>query len=98
VHSGYYITVEAGIHNGVPLVANPFPVSWALESDDFEEGIWRFVDPVYDSSQTWMLFKFLEYRGRTAHSDSNYRILEVRHLVLVYVYTPSPTAENLIIG
>jgi len=31
--SGQYLTIEAGIYNGVPIVASPFPVSWVVQVD-----------------------------------------------------------------
>jgi len=31
--SGQYLTIEAGIYNGVPIVASPYPVSWAVQMD-----------------------------------------------------------------
>ena len=31
--SGQYLTIEVGIYNGVPIVASPYPVSWAVQKD-----------------------------------------------------------------
>lgn len=42
--NGSYMTVEAGIGNGVPIVGSPFPVSWELEADRSERGVWRQVE------------------------------------------------------
>ncbi|RDB22015.1 hypothetical protein Hypma_010814 [Hypsizygus marmoreus] len=45
LHGGTYLTVEDGIRDGVPIVASPYPASWALEADDFEQRIWRIAWP-----------------------------------------------------
>lgn len=31
--SGQYLTIEAGIYNGIPIVASPYPVSWTVQID-----------------------------------------------------------------
>lgn len=31
VSSGKYLTIEAGIYNGVPIAVSGFPVSWMIE-------------------------------------------------------------------
>ncbi|KAF8063232.1 hypothetical protein FPV67DRAFT_233952 [Lyophyllum atratum] len=45
LYTGDYITVEDEIYDGVSIVASPYPLSWALEADDFEQGIWRIAWP-----------------------------------------------------
>ncbi|GLB42712.1 putative ricin-type beta-trefoil [Lyophyllum shimeji] len=45
LYTGGYLTIEDGICNGTPIVASPYPVSWALEVDDLELGTWRIVWP-----------------------------------------------------
>lgn len=33
ISSGQYLTIEAGIYNGVPIVASSYPVSWVVQVD-----------------------------------------------------------------
>jgi hypothetical protein len=39
--NGHYLTIEDGLHDGVHIVGNPYPVSWALEAANVEQGMWR---------------------------------------------------------
>ncbi|KAF8879571.1 ricin B lectin domain-containing protein [Infundibulicybe gibba] len=42
---GQYLTVDGGINQGVAVIGSSYPVSWALEPDDFDEHIWRITWP-----------------------------------------------------
>lgn len=39
--NGAYITLDSGIFEGCSLVGTQYPVSWVIEPDDFEAGIYR---------------------------------------------------------
>ncbi len=43
VLNGAYITLDSGISEGATMIATPYPVSWAIEPEDFEAGIYRSV-------------------------------------------------------
>ncbi|KAF8968533.1 hypothetical protein BDZ97DRAFT_1915985 [Flammula alnicola] len=43
--NGAYITLESGIIEGATMIASAYPVSWAVEVDDFEAGIYRIRWP-----------------------------------------------------
>ncbi|KAF9002116.1 hypothetical protein BDQ17DRAFT_1357458 [Cyathus striatus] len=45
VYNDGYVTVDNSLQEGVSIVATPYPVSWELEGDDFELGIWRICWP-----------------------------------------------------
>jgi hypothetical protein len=40
MYNGHYLTIEDGIQQGTRIIASPYPVSWALEAVDLEQGIW----------------------------------------------------------
>jgi len=41
VYTGGYIALETGVIEGATLITTAFPMSWAVEADDFEAGMWR---------------------------------------------------------
>ncbi|KIM43918.1 carbohydrate-binding module family 13 protein [Hebeloma cylindrosporum] len=45
LYTGGYITLETGVVEGATLIATGFPMSWAVEADDFEAGVWRIRWP-----------------------------------------------------
>jgi hypothetical protein len=49
-YTGGYITLETGVIEGATLIATAFPMSWVVEADDFEAGVWRcasFIPNLY---------------------------------------------------
>jgi len=43
--NGNYLTIEDGLRDGVHIVTSPYPVSWALEAANLEQGMWRIGWP-----------------------------------------------------
>lgn len=46
LYNGAYITLESGIASGATIIGTPYPVSWAVEPDDWEAGIYRYCGTV----------------------------------------------------
>ncbi|KAH8111572.1 ricin B lectin domain-containing protein [Phellopilus nigrolimitatus] len=47
VHTGGYLTIEKGMGNGFPVVANNYPVSWVVEHDETKpnDEVYRILWP-----------------------------------------------------
>ncbi|KAF5319283.1 hypothetical protein D9619_008362 [Psilocybe cf. subviscida] len=46
IYNGSYVTLDSGIASGATLIGTPYPVSWAVEPDDWEAGIYRIRWPM----------------------------------------------------
>ncbi|KAJ3506077.1 hypothetical protein NLJ89_g7073 [Agrocybe chaxingu] len=91
LYNGAYITLGSGISEGGNLIATPYPVSWAIEADDFEAGVYRIRWP-----ESPFVFDYPGGTGYTIQLSDRYPFKPTRlwRLVPVKIDVPKMAAES----
>ncbi|CAA7264521.1 unnamed protein product [Cyclocybe aegerita] len=92
LYNGMYMTLGSGISEGGNMIAIPYPVSWAVEADDFEAGVYRIRWP-----ESPFVFDYPGGTGHTIQLSNRYPFKPTRlwRLVPVKIDIPQMTAESL---
>ncbi|PPQ90357.1 hypothetical protein CVT25_007759 [Psilocybe cyanescens] len=92
VLKGTYITLQTGAIEGASLIASPFPVSWELEADEYESGLWRIRWP-----RSNFVFDLPNINANAVSLRSSYPFKPTRLWRLVEVQPMRPRVDNNIL-